>query len=57
VEGERLTLRGAVLTPDGKQRVAAETSGAAAEAEIVGQRLAEMLCDRGAGELLVMRGG
>jgi hydroxymethylbilane synthase len=57
VDGERLMLRGAVLTPDGKQRVAAETSGAADEAEAVGQWLAEMLCARGAGELLAMRGG
>jgi hydroxymethylbilane synthase len=57
VEGERLTLRGAVLTPDGAQRVAAETSGAAAEAEAVGQRLAEMLCARGARVMLAMRGG
>jgi hydroxymethylbilane synthase len=56
VEGERMTLRGAVLTPDGNQRVAAETSGAAAEAEAVGQRLAEMLFGRGAGELLAIGG-
>ncbi len=41
-------LRGAVLSPDGTQRIAAEMSGAATEAEAVGQRLAEMLLHRGA---------
>jgi hydroxymethylbilane synthase len=56
VEGDQLTLRGTVLTPDGTQRVAAETSGPAAEAEAVGQRLAEMLFAKGARELLAMGG-
>jgi hydroxymethylbilane synthase len=53
VEGARLTLRGAVLSPDGKQRVAAETSGAAVEAEAIGQQLAEMLLASGARTLLM----
>ncbi|HEY7315346.1 MAG TPA: hydroxymethylbilane synthase [Gemmataceae bacterium] len=52
VEGERLSLRGVVLSPDGAKRVAAETSGAAVEAESIGQQLAEMLFSRGARELL-----
>jgi hydroxymethylbilane synthase len=52
VEGERLTLRGAVLSPDGARRVAGETSGPAAEAESVGRQLAETLLARGARELL-----
>jgi hydroxymethylbilane synthase len=56
VEGDHLTLHGTVLTPDGTQRVAAETSGSAADAEAVGQRLAEMLFVNGAGELLAMGG-
>jgi hydroxymethylbilane synthase len=52
VEGARLTLRGVVLSPDGGQRVAAETSGAAIEAEAIGQQLAETLLASGARALL-----
>jgi hydroxymethylbilane synthase len=57
VEGDRLVLCGAVLTPDGKQRVAAEYRGAATDAEAVGQQLAEMLLASGAQELLISPGG
>jgi hydroxymethylbilane synthase len=53
VEGERLTLRGTVLSSDGKQCVAAETSGAAIEAETIGQQLAETLLASGARALLM----
>lgn len=52
VEGSELSLRGAVLSGDGRQRIAAEHSGAAAEAESVGQQLAEMLLGSGARALL-----
>jgi hydroxymethylbilane synthase len=52
VEGESLRLRGAVLSPDGTRRVAAETSGAAADAESIGRKLAETLLARGASTLL-----
>jgi hydroxymethylbilane synthase len=52
VEGDRLLLRGAVLSPDGKQRVAAEHGGAMIEAEAVGQQLVVMLLASGAKELL-----
>jgi hydroxymethylbilane synthase len=52
VEGGRLHLRGAVLSPDGKQRIEAEHTGATAEAEAVGQQLAERLLALGARELL-----
>jgi hydroxymethylbilane synthase len=52
VAGERLTLRGAVLSPDGRQRVSGEGSGAAAEAEAIGQHLAEKLLASGGRELL-----
>jgi hydroxymethylbilane synthase len=52
VEGDRLFLRGAVLTPDGKQRIAAEHHGSAADAEAVGQQLAQMMLASGARELL-----
>jgi hydroxymethylbilane synthase len=54
VAGERLTLRGAVLSPDGKQRVADELSGPAGAAEEVGAALAEALLKRGARALLAM---
>jgi hydroxymethylbilane synthase len=52
VAGENLTLRGAVLSLDGTQRVEAETSGAADEAEFVGQHLSKILLARGARTLL-----
>ena len=48
VEGDRLLLRGVVLSPDGTQRIAAEVSGAAIKAEAVGQQLADMLLTSGA---------
>ncbi|MFN4261516.1 MAG: hydroxymethylbilane synthase [Gemmataceae bacterium] len=52
VIGEQLTLRGAVLSPDGRQRIEAELVGAVHEAEAVGQRVAEELLRRGAGPVL-----
>jgi hydroxymethylbilane synthase len=50
--GERLRLCGVVLSPDGKQRVAAENEGVADDAELVGQQLAELLLSTGAKDLL-----
>jgi hydroxymethylbilane synthase len=47
-----LTLRGAVLPPDGSARVAAEETGAAGDAEEIGGRLAVTLLSAGARELL-----
>jgi porphobilinogen deaminase len=52
VRGAELTLRAAVLSPDGARRVAEEGSGPAADAEAVGGRLAKALLARGARELL-----
>jgi hydroxymethylbilane synthase len=52
VDVERLELRGAVLSPDGRQRIAAALTGAANTAEVVGQQLAEMLLASGARQLL-----
>jgi hydroxymethylbilane synthase len=52
VQGDRLALRGAVLSPDGTRRVAAEAEGPAAGAEAVGRGLAEALLARGAREML-----
>jgi len=53
VEGERLSLRGVVLTPDGLQRMAGEKIGPAAAAEAVGQQLADDLLQQGARALLL----
>jgi hydroxymethylbilane synthase len=47
-----LALRGAVLPPDGSQRVQGEITGPAAAAETLGVRLAEILLQQGARELL-----
>jgi hydroxymethylbilane synthase len=52
VEAGRLTLRGVVLSPDGKRRIDAELRGAAADAEGLGLRLAETMLQRGARALL-----
>jgi hydroxymethylbilane synthase len=47
-----LTVRGAVLSPDGRRRVVATHSGLADTPLAVGQELAAMLLAEGAGELL-----
>jgi hydroxymethylbilane synthase len=52
VRDGRLTLRGAVLPPDGSSRVAAEEAGPVEEAETIGARLAAALLTAGARELL-----
>jgi hydroxymethylbilane synthase len=52
VEGDALSLRGAVLSPDGRERIAGQTTGPAADAEALGRRLAEDLLARGARALL-----
>jgi hydroxymethylbilane synthase len=52
VEGDRLRLRGSVLSPDGKERLDAEGEGPLTEAESLGKRLADGLLARGAGRLV-----
>jgi hydroxymethylbilane synthase len=52
VAGGALTLRGAVLSPDGARRVDGAVTGPAAGAEDLGRRLAGDLLARGARELL-----
>src|SRR5262245_25068964 len=47
-----LTLRGAVLSPDGKRRIVATHTGPAGTPLAVGQELAAMLLAEGAAELL-----
>jgi hydroxymethylbilane synthase len=52
---DRLTLRAAVLAPDGSRRVADKAEGPAVDAEQIGQALAERMLEQGARELLAMR--
>jgi len=52
VDGDLLTLRGAVVRPDGTQRVEAELTGPADDPEGLGRRVAEKLLAGGAGILL-----
>jgi hydroxymethylbilane synthase len=52
VNGSKVTLRGAVLAPDGTARVEGSSAGSLGDAEAVGSRLAIELLGRGAKELL-----
>jgi hydroxymethylbilane synthase len=52
VEDGVLTVRGAVLSPDGRRRVVATHTGPAETPLAVGQELAAMLLAEGAGEIL-----
>lgn len=52
IDGGRLTIRGMVLTPDGRRKVAATHTGPADAPLATGQELAAMLLAEGAGELL-----
>jgi hydroxymethylbilane synthase len=47
-----LTIRGAVLSPDGRRRIVATHTGPAETPLAIGQELAAMLLDEGAGEIL-----
>ncbi|MGL6073185.1 MAG: hydroxymethylbilane synthase [Fimbriiglobus sp.] len=53
IEDGLLTLRGSVLSVDGKRRIAATHSGPATTPLAIGQELAAMLADEGARELLL----
>src|SRR5439155_4052663 len=52
VSGPSLTLRAAVLSPDGSQRLEAQATGPASEAERLGETVAQQLRDQGAAALL-----
>ena len=52
LEGDMLSIRGLVGTPDGKRILYGEQSGPSATAEDLGTALAEDLLARGAGEIL-----
>lgn len=56
VQDANLAIRGVVLDPLGQQRIAAEGSGPASDAEQIGGRLAEQLLQQGARALLVAGG-
>lgn len=52
VDGDLLTLRGAVCSPDGRQRLDGTEHGSSSDAEAIGQRLADRLLSQGARTLL-----
>jgi len=52
VKGERLRLKGVVVSTDGEQAVEGSEEGAASEAEAIGKALAERLLKQGAAEIL-----
>jgi hydroxymethylbilane synthase len=52
LSGERLRLRGLVASLDGRQIVRAEAEGSAADAEALGQRVADDVLAGGGGEIL-----
>jgi hydroxymethylbilane synthase len=52
LQGGELWLRGLVATPDGKRVVRAELNGTPADAAKLGSKLAAVLRERGAGEVL-----
>jgi hydroxymethylbilane synthase len=52
IQGQTLTLRGAVLPPDGTRRIEGQVSGPIASSEELGRQLAGQLMAQGARELL-----
>ncbi|SEP01313.1 hydroxymethylbilane synthase [Aquisalimonas asiatica] len=52
LDGDRLRLRGLVGSPDGREMVRGEVTGAAEDADDIGSRLGHDLLDRGAREIL-----
>jgi hydroxymethylbilane synthase len=52
IEGEVLTLRGMVISPDGSWRIEDQLSGPATVADELGRRLAELLLEQGARQFL-----
>lgn len=56
VDGDALTVTGLVAMPDGSESIRDSVSGEAADAETLGEQLADRLLDRGAAELLEAAG-
>ncbi len=57
IENGQLWLRGFVATPDGRQMISGEQRGAPADAESIGQRLAQVLRAQGADAVLAALAG
>jgi hydroxymethylbilane synthase len=53
VDGDALQMWAVMLSPDGKQRIFAEAAGAASEAALIGEKVAQHLIAQGARELLI----
>lgn len=56
LDGDTLTLRGLVGRADGSELIEGRSAGPAADAEVIGTRLADELLARGAGALLAISG-
>jgi len=56
IDGDQLTVTGLVAMPDGSQSIRDSVSGAAKDAEQLGEQLAAKLLDQGAAELLEAAG-
>jgi hydroxymethylbilane synthase len=56
VAGERLSLQGCVVSPDGREMVRDHIEGPAAEPQTIGRRLGEALVGKGASRILQMVG-
>jgi hydroxymethylbilane synthase len=56
LEGGRLSLRALVASPDGKRIARAEGEGEATQPEALGERVAALLRERGAGDILAALG-
>lgn len=52
IENEQLYMQGRVGSPDGKQLIKAEITGAPEQAEQLGEQLAQQLLAQGAGAIL-----
>lgn len=50
--GDQISMRGFVASVDGREMLRAEVSGAAADPELLGQRLAQLLISQGADRIL-----
>lgn len=57
IQNGKLRMRGFVASPDGKQMVRAEATGAIADPEALGNRIADALITQGAAEILAALNG
>ena len=52
LEGDRLTLKGEILSPDGQTEISGELSGPASAPEALGHELGQILRDKAGSEFL-----